>query len=807
MNTLLNNLRYALRQLRKSPGFTLTVVLTLALGVGAITAIYTVVYATLLAPLPYPQPDQLVVVWSKIQGFRNVASAGDYLDWKQQNSVFQDLSTFSSTSFNMAGKDEPEIVQASLQTPGMFQMIGNRFLMGRDFLSEEGVAGKDHVVILTNRFWKKLGADPHIIGKQIMLDQKPYTVVGVLAPGLNDRQDTDLTAPLVIKPEQLNHDFHWLLVLGRLKPGVTIQQAQATMNTVAAHIAEANPKSNKGWGVGVEPLKDDFLDGSTKLTLWLLLGAVGFLLLIACVNVANLLLAKGITRQKEIAIRSAVGASRRTVFAQFVTESLVMAGIGGVAGVGLGYVMLRGLVAAMPAGTLPIEADLHLNLPVLLVTLAVTTLAGLIFGCAPAWYASRVDPYESLKEGGRTGSSTMRNRLRQLLVVGEFSLALTLLTGAGLAIHSFWKLMHIDLGVQTDHVLTFGLPMTQQDSYNSAEVIGHYQQILRSVEAAPGVQSASASVGLPLEGAGFGMPFTIAGQPAFTDPSQRPAAGFQMVTPDYYKTYGIRVIKGRAFTDQDTASSLDVAMVNEKFADQYLRGKDPIGQQLMVEQLIPGVTKLGPTQAWVIVGVFHDVRGGSFDRQRAEIDIPFFQIPWPSVNIGVRTSGDPAEMTKTISAAVHTVDPTVPLAHVETLNQVRDEALSGPRFGLALYVIFGVIALTLAAVGIYGVMAFAVGQRTHEIGIRMALGASRERVVRMVLREGALMAGAGLVLGLGGAYLVGRAMRSTLYGITAVDLPAFCAVGALLLVAALVACYFPARRAAAVEPMRALRIE
>ena len=313
----------------------------------------------------------------------------------------------------------------------------------------------------------------------------------------------------------MNHDFHWLLVLGRLKPGVTIQQAQANMNTVAAHIAEANPKSNKGWGVGVEPLKDDFLDGSTKLTLWLLLGAVGFLLLIACVNVANLLLAKGITRQKEIAIRSAVGASRRTVFAQFVTQSLVMAGIGGVAGVGLGYVMLRGLVAAMPAGTLPIEADLHLNLPVLLVTLAVTTLAGLIFGCAPAWYASRVDPYESLKEGGRTGSSTMRNRLRQLLVVGEFSLALTLLTGAGLAIHSFWKLMHIDLGVQTDHVLTFGLPMTQQDSYNSAEVIGHYQQILRSVEAAPGVQSASASVGLPLEGAGFGMPFTIAGQPAF----------------------------------------------------------------------------------------------------------------------------------------------------------------------------------------------------------------------------------------------------------------------------------------------------
>jgi putative ABC transport system permease protein len=807
MNNLWLNIRFALRQLRKAPVFTLTVVLTLALGIGAITAIYTVVYATLLAPLPYPHPDQLVVVWSKIQGFRNGVSAGDFNDWRQQNSVFQDLVAFSGTSFNMAGKDEPEIIGASLQTPGLFRMVGNRFLMGRDFLPEEGVAGKDQVVILSYPFWKKLGADPHIIGKQITLDQKPYTVVGVMASGPNDRQSADVMAPLVFKPEQLNHDFHWLLVMGRLKPGVTLQQAQANMNTVAAHITEANPKSNKGWGVLVEPLKNDFMGDNTKLTLWLLLGAVGFLLLIACVNVANLLLAKGVTRQKEIAIRSAVGASRRSVFGQFVTESLVMAAIGGIVGVGLGYAMLRGLVAAMPLDTLPSEANVQLSLPVLLVTLGVTTLAGLIFGCAPAWYASRVDPYEALKEGGRTGSSRMRNRLRQLLVVGEFALALTLLAGAGLAIHSFWKLMHIDLGVQTDHVLTFEMPMPKQDSYNSAVVVSHYQQILRSVAAAPGVESASASTGMPLEGPGFGMPFSIVGQPAFTDPSQRPLAGLEMVTPDYYKTFGIRLTKGRAFTDQDNASSLHVAMVNEKLVDQHFRGKDPIGQQLMVEQLIPGVTKLGPAQPWVIVGVFHDVRGGSFDQQRAEIDIPFSQSAWPGAAIGVRTSGDPEAMTKTISAAVHAVDPTVALAHVQTLNQVRDQALSGQRFDLLLYVIFGVIALALAAVGIYGVMAFAVGQRLHEVGIRMALGAGRERVVRMVLREGALMSGAGLVLGLGGAYLVGRAMRSTLYGVSAVDLPAFCAVGALLLVAALVACYFPARRAASIEPMQSLRTE
>ncbi len=579
------------------------------------------------------------------------------------------------------------------------------------------------------------------------------------------------------------------------------------MNTVTTHIAQANPRSNKGWGATVEPLKNDFLGDNVKLTLWLLLGAVGFVLLIACVNVANLLLAKGTTRQKEIAIRSALGASRRDVFIQFVTESLILAGIGGIVGVGLGYAMLRGLIAVMPPDTLPSEAELRLNLPVLLITLAATTFAGLLFGTAPAWYASRIDPAESLKEGGRAGAGRMRNRLRQLLVVGEFALALALLAGAGLAMHSFWNLAHVDLGVQTDHVLTFQLPIAEGRLTQPEQLIGYYQQILRSVESATGVQSAAAVTGMPLQGTNFGMPFTIAGQPAFADPSQRPASGFQMVTPDYFKTFGIHIVKGRAFTDQDTAATVRVAMVNEKFANHFFPGKNPLGQHLMVEQLVPGVTKLGPPQSWEIVGVFHDVRGGAFNNQREEIDIPFFQIPWPGASIGVLTSGDPAAMTKTISAAVHTVDPTVAVAHVETLNQIRDEALAGDRFTLLLYVFFAVIALALAAVGIYGVMAFAVGQRKHEIGIRMALGASRDRVVRMILREGATMAGAGLVLGLGGAYFVGRAMRSTLYGVGTVDVSAFCAVGTLLLASALVACYFPARRAAAVEPMKALRIE
>jgi putative ABC transport system permease protein len=475
--------------------------------------------------------------------------------------------------------------------------------------------------------------------------------------------------------------------------------------------------------------------------------------------------------------------------------------------VGIGFAMLRALSAAMPRYTLPSEADLSLNLPVLLVTLAATTFAGVLFGCAPAWYASHVDPADALKEGGRSGSSRVRHRLRQLLVVGEFTLALALLAGAGLAMHSFWNLTQVDTGVQTEHVLTFGLSLPEGKYTQPEQITGYYRQMLRSIESATGVQSASVMTGMPLQGTGFGMPFTIEGQPAFSDPSQRPSAGFQMVTPDYVKTFGIRLVKGRTFTENDNASSVKVAMVNEELVRHYFPKQNPIGKHLMVEQLIPGVTKLGPYQSWEIVGVFHDVRGGSFQRQREEIDVPFYQSPWPNIGVGVLTAQDPAQMTKTVAAAVHAVDPTMALDGVKTLNQIRDEDLSGNRFVLLLYITFAVIALALAAVGIYGVMAFSVGERSHEIGVRMALGATRERVVRMILREGIVLAASGLVLGLVGAYFVGKAMHSTLFGVGTVDVGAFSAVGGILLLSALVACYFPARRAAAVEPMKALRIE
>jgi putative ABC transport system permease protein len=807
MPTLLQNIRFSLRLLGRNPGLAITVLLTVALGIGANTAIFTVDYATLLAPLPFPQPNQLVMVWSKIQGNRNGIAAGDFTDWKQQNTVFSDLNAFSGTSFNIATKDQPQYLQASITTPGLLQMQGEPLFLGRYFVPEEGQAGHEHVVILTHKLWLKLGADRKIIGTTLRLDGEPYTVVGVQAPGDQDRGENQLTVPLVFKPEQLNHDFHWLLVMGRMKPGVTLHQAQQNMDAVTAHIAQVYPKSDKGWGAKVEPLKNDFLPPERIQMLWLLLGAVGFVLLIACVNVANLLLARGVTRQKELAVRSALGATRATIFAQLLTESLLLTLAGGALGVCVGFAMLQGLIAVMPRGTLPNEADLRLNLPILLFTLTATTLAGLLAGSAPAWYASRIDPGESLKEDGRTGTSAAKHRLRRVLVIGEFALALALLAGAGLAIHSFWNLTRVDLGIRTDHVLTFSLPVPDSRSKEPAQITAYYRNILAHIDAVPGVSHAAVMTGYPLHGVGFGMPFTLAGGPAYSDPSQRPGSGFGMVTPDYVSTFGLHLVKGRSFTEQDTANGVKVVMVNESFAKKYLQGKDPLRQRVVVEQLTPGVQKLGPGVEWQIVGVYEDVHAADWHEHLEEMVIPFWQIPWPQATIGVRTAEDPASMQASIAAAVHAVDPQIALAEPKTLDQIRDESLADERFTLILFASFAVVALFLATLGIYGVVAFSVTQRSHEIAVRMALGATRSRVLALVVREGTVLAAIGLGLGLIGAYFVGRAMQSMLFGVRALDFSAFSAVALILLASALLACYLPARRAASVEPMRVLRTE
>ena len=807
MNGILHDIRYALRQLRKSPGFTAVALVTLALGIGATTAIYSVLYATLLAPLPYPNSDQLVMVWSKPQDGRNVVSAGDYLEWKAQNTSFQDLNAWTGTIFNLSTAGQPEQINAQVTTPGFYKMMGVNFELGRDFLPEEGQAGKDRVVILTHSLWERLGGKRDIIGQPLRMNGEPYTVVGVLAAGPTDRLPSKLVVPLVFKPEQINHNFHWLLVMGRLKPGVSLATAGADMAVVARRIAQDHPQTNKTWGATVEKLKNDFLPKQTRSTLWLLMGAVGFVLLIACVNVANLLLAKSTVRRKEVAMRASLGATRRQLFAQLLTESLALATLGGLAGIGLSVVLVKLLLAIMPPFTLPSEAVVTLSLPVLLFTSVATLLAALLFGCAPAWQASGVDPNEALKEGGRAGTGAGRHRLRRVLVVMEFALALTLLAGAGLAIHSFWNLSRSDLGVDTDHILTFNLPVPEGRLKEPEKIVAFYRDLLEKLRAVPGIVQAEAATGAPLLGADHGMGFTIVGQPP-VEYSARPDSPFQSVTPGYFQTFGVRLVAGRTFTDQDTASSIRVAMVNESFARRYLKGMDPLGQRIAIDQLIPGVAGVGHTVVWQVVGVFHNVRSfGPRDDDHPEIDVPFAQSPWPQVHMAVRTTGDPAAMSRTIAAAVNSMDADLALADVRTMDQIAVENLSSDRFTSVLYGGFAGVALLLAAVGIYGVMAFVVAQRTHEIGLRMALGAQREQVARLVLREGMMLALMGLAIGLVGACLVGRTMRSVLYGVGTVDLGAFTLVALVLLSAAVFACFIPARRATRVDPMVALRYE
>ena len=809
MPNVLRDTRFGFRLLRKKPGFAAVAILALALGIGANTAIFSIFYATLIAPFPYPHPNQLVVVWSQVHGDKDAVSAGDFLDWQRESKVFQILGGVAGDFFNLSAGARPEQIEGSYLSPGFLdQLIGDKPFMGRYILPEDAVPGKDHVVIITHKLWQQhFGSDPNIIGKQIHLNSDLYTVIGVEPPGQPDRLGRQLVVPLVFKADQLNHDFRWIVVLGRLKPGVTIAQANADMSVVAQHLAEAYPKSDKGWTATVEPLKNDFLNRDVKSGLWLLLGAVGFVLLIACANVANLLLARGTARQKEVAVRASVGASRRQLFSQFLTESLVLASVGGVLGMALAWVLVRTMLAFMPPNMLLSETDVHMSVPVLLFTVAATVLAGVLFGCAPAWQAAGMNLNEVLKEGGRSALGAGRHGLRRSLVVAEFALALSLLAGGGLALHSLWNVAHVDLGFRSDHLLTFNLPVAPNRLTDPPQITNFYRQLLEKIQALPGVVSASASEGMPLQGVNFGAPFQIAGKEV-SDMSQRPMAGFNMITPQYFEVFGIHMEQGRAFTDQDSAGAVPVAIVNQTFAKEFLSGVDPLSQRIVAEQLVPGVTKRGTPIAWQIVGVYKNFHnGGPKGEGFPEIDVPFAQSPWPQAQIGVRTTIDPESVGNSIAGIVQSMDPDLPLGNPRTMDQIIDRWSAGDRFTGLLFGSFAAMALLLAAVGIYGVMSFAVAQRTHEIGLRIALGAARSNVLALIMKEGLLLALAGFIFGLGGAYGVGKAMHSLFYNVGTIDLAAFSAVSTALFLAALLACFIPAHRATLIDPMQALRDE
>ncbi len=604
----LRDVRFGCRLLLRAPAFTAVALLALALGIGANTAIFSVIYATYLAPLPLHDPARLVMVWTQGAGGRNSTAPADFLEWQRQSTVFDGLTAWTGRGVNLATDERPEFVQVGMSTPSLLRMMGYGYplTLGRDFLDEETTPGRDRVVLLSHRLWReRFGSNPQIAGSQVRIDGVPYTVIGVLAPGAGDRHAYQMWMPLAFTPEQMVHDNHWLTVMGRLKPGVTIERADAEMKTIAQHLATTVPVSNARKSVSVEAFRNNFVSTNVKSALWLLVGAVGFVLLIACANVANLLLARGTVRQRELAVRASLGASRGDIVRQLITESLVLALAGGVLGVVLAFFLLDVIVALLPEYTLPTEADLRVSLPVLLGTLAVCVLSGVLFGSAPAWQAARSDMNDTLKDGGRSAVGG-RHGLRRALVALEFALALTLLAGGGMAVSSFIALANVDLGIQPERLLTFSVPVTRGRLVGDERMTSFYRQLIDRLRAIPGVTSAAVSGGVPVRDYGFNMPFALVSQPV-ANPAERPDVRYKMVTPDFLETYGIPLVRGRTFSEQDRAGSQPVAIVNEAFVRRYLPNIDPLTERLVFSRPVVDRPAPAPPMEWQIVGVYRDV--------------------------------------------------------------------------------------------------------------------------------------------------------------------------------------------------------
>ncbi len=816
MTELWRDIRYGLRLLWKSPGFTSVSLLALALGIGVTTAIFSLLYSVLLAPLPYVDSDRLVMVWSHQKGERNETSPSDYLDWQKQSKVFDSLNAWTGEGFTIAAPDWTEQVQGSRVSPGFFDLLfGAKVVLGRHFVADDAQPGNDHVVILNNQFWReRFGGDPRIVGTKLRMSGELYTVLGVAAPSPSDHGDSKMNVPLAFKPDQVGRDNHYLLVMGKLKHGVTLEAANAEMAVIAKQLAQSYPKTNQDLTVTVEPLKDDFLPKDTRLGLWLMMGAVGFVLLIACVNIANLLLAWGMARQKEIAVRASQGATRARIFRQFLIESVSLAMMGGVLGTLLAIAVLRALMSFIPRNQLgiPYEADPQLNVPVLLFTLGATLLCGVLFGCFPAWHAARQNLSDVLKESSRSSSTGGgHNRLRRVLVVAEFALAVILVAGAGLILRGFWNLTQVDLGIRRDHVLTFSVPIQRDRTATSAKIRSVYRQLEERIAAVPGVLKVAIAPGLPADGAGR-LHFTISGRPSDESDNKidkEPQTIFMPVTPGFYQTYGVSLTRGRYLDARDLAGAPRVAMVSESFARQYLPGLDPLTQRVKIAELLPDHNPpFGAPVEWQIVGVFHDIQYQSHPTTgSAEVDVPFDQSPWPYTTIGVRTNGNPTAVTSGIAAAVRSVNPDYPITRVRTMDQVVSESLITDRFTALVFGSFAGLALLLAAIGIHGVMTFSVAQRNHEMGIRIALGADSAQVLKLVVGDGMRAALIGMALGLPGAYLVGKTLKGLLYNVGVLDVRALIGVAVVLLASALVACYIPARRATKIDPLAALRQE
>jgi putative ABC transport system permease protein len=800
MSTLIQDLRYGARMLRKRPGFTLVAIITLALGIGANTAIFTVIYAVLLRPLPFDEPDRVVWMWGAVRerGSRASVAPLDFLDYRARNQSFAEFAAAISIpiSFNLTGNGEPERLSGAVVTTNYFAALGVRPMLGRSFVGEEEQAGRDRVVILSHGLWqRRFGADPAIIDRTVTLDGQSLTVVGVMPPKMRFPNDADLWRPMSFDaaPEMRQRRAHFLRPIGRLKADVTIEQAQAEIDAIARQLEEQYPDTNTKWTMLLVPLQERIV-GDIRPTLWVLLGAVAFVLLIACSNVANLMLARATSRYKEIAIRLAMGASRWHIIRQMLTESVLLAIIGGALGVLLALWGVDVLLSFSNA-SIPRAAEIGLNATVLGFTLAVSFITGTLFGLVPALGSSRPDLHDTLKEGSRSVSGGARHRLRSLLVIAESALAVVLLIGAGLLIKSFVKLQEVSPGFDAEHVLTMRLDLPRGKT--PAQVADFYDQLQQRVAGLAGVEAVGMVSELPLTGQPNDAPFAIEGR-APEAPDQRPNADFRRVNHDYFRALRIPLLKGRQFTEQEARQSAGVVIISERLAAQYFPDDEPLGKYLL--------TDFGQHNRFEIVGVVDDVRhrGLATDTYPA-MYLPTLSLPW--TNLVIRTAGEPAGLAAAVRKEVGALDSQQPVAAVKPMAQWLSESVAQPRFRTLLLGVFAGIALLLSVLGIYGVMSYVVAQRTREVGIRMALGAGRFDVLRLVIGQGMRLALTGVALGLAAAYGLTRLLASLLFNVSATDPTTFIAIALLLAGVASLACYVPARRATKVDPMVALRYE
>ncbi len=806
MDSLLADLRYGIRNLVRRPGFTAIAVVTLALGIGANSAIFSAVYALLLKPLEFPDLDRIVTVWDKnpSRGVeRNEVSMANYLDWKAQSQSFEQLALERWWSTNLTGGDTPERVLGHLVTANFFDVVGVKPFKGRAFLPDENQPGKDGVAIITHSLWEqRFGSDPNILEKTVMTDGVARKVIGVMPADFSYPKGSQIYAPIALTPEIIkSRRFHTYYVIGKLKPNVTLKSAQAEMDTITARLAAQYPEANTGLGANVFPVVVDTVRVYST-AMWVMMAAVGFVLLIACANVANLMLARASGRHKELALRAAIGASRWRITRQLLVEAFIIALLGGAAGVVVafwGIDLLRTGNPGEAAQYAPGWNHFGINIPVLLFTFGISLLSGVLFGLAPAWHFSKPDLNDALKEGGRQGTPGS-HRLRGALVVAEIALSLILLIGAGLMFRSFVALLNTPPGFNPDGVLTMTLNLPTTQYKEAAQRVGFYSELVQRVQKLPGVQSAAVVSHVPLGGSNASSSFLIEGAPE-PPPGEENDGRYRVCTPDYFQTMGISILKGRTFNDQDRAESKPVIIVNETLARRYWPNGDALGKRMR----FTGPLDKNP---WVeVVGIVQDVKHELNLPVTSDYYLPHAQDPWSGMVLVARTTVDPASMSAAIRQQVLAIDKNQPIYDVKTMNQVRAISVAVYSFGSATMAIFALVALVLAAIGIYGVMAFAVTQRTQEIGIRMALGARTIDVLKLVLRSGMFLAGIGVVAGLAGALAVTRLMSSLLFGVSSTDAATYALVTTGLLLVALFACYVPARRATKVDPLVALRYE